>query len=161
MMNPLNTISACTNNCNEISAAFPTYSKILSARSHAAASVQPLHVYTCSFELLSWDPFHLHASKFNSDQNWNCTQLKKSTVSPVFSPLSEFQVEMLTWKCCTATWLQLCTSCGIWHTAPDGANGMGPKIHLPPTANLHLISFLEVSHFSDILWRQNMGFSKM
>lgn len=128
-MDPLNTTSVCTNNCDETSAAFPTYSKIPAAHSH---------VYTSSFEPLSWDPFHLHGS---NDQNCSCT----------FSLLSEFHgsynklqplLGQLTWKCCTATWLQLCISCSIWHTAPDGANGMRPKMHLPPTANLHLISFL-------------------
>lgn len=50
-MDPLNTISACTNNCNESSAAFPHTPKF-----QLLIPLQLLHVYTSNFEPLSWDP---------------------------------------------------------------------------------------------------------
>lgn len=84
-MDPLNTTSACTNNCNESSAAFPHTPKF-----QLLIPLQQLHVYTSNFEPLSWDPFQLHGS---NDQNWSCTQLSKSTVSLVFPPSIDLAID--------------------------------------------------------------------
>lgn len=43
-------------------------------------------------------------------------------------------------------------SCGMWHTVPDGANSMGPQVHLPPTVNPHLIFLSWGSHIVVILY---------
>lgn len=169
-MNPLNTISACTSNCNETVQPSPHTPKFW--------VLVPMQLLQCNCFMfippaLSFSPETLSIF-MQASLTVIRTGIAPSLRSPQFHwcfPLSQSSTDLGT--NCSHLWGSLrgnaaqprgcsCAFPVAYDTLLQMVlNGMGPKIHLPPTANLHLISFLGVSHFSDILWRQNMGFSKM
>lgn len=166
-MSPLKTILACNNNCNEISTTFPTYFKIQTAYSCAAAIVQPASHLCLQLCLPSYIPSILmKGSLIVIRTGTTSSKFSKSIVSLLwnqsyFSPLSSvqwiLQQPVATFGAVHMAMLHshvaaVVHSCGIWHTAADGANGVGPEVHLPPIVNPHLILLSRGSHFLVILY---------
>lgn len=143
-MDPLNTISVCTNNwCSQCS---------LSHIFQNSSCVFPCSCFMFIPLALSLSPETLSI-------------FMEAVISTAAAPSLASPQFHWSFPPPTQSSMDLATNCshfgGSLHgnaAQPRGcscafpvANGMGAKIHLSPTANLHLLSFLGLPHFSDIL----------